>query len=137
MAGRDHHCPVAEPVYDTGAMNRSKFTVILLLVNLGLVLATAYFYKLAHAERPGENSVVLAAQAATPPAAVQGPRIVKTNIVEASHFHWSQLEADDYRTYIERLRSIGVPEQTIRDLVIADIDKLFAPRLHTLNPGAR
>jgi len=56
------------------------------------------------------------------------PRIVALT----NEFNWVQLESEDYRTYIARLRSIGCPEQTIRDIVIADLDKLLAPRLHAI-----
>jgi hypothetical protein len=53
-----------------------------------------------------------------------------TNVVVATNdFRWSQLEAEDYRDYIARLRAVGCPEQTIRDIIIADVDKLLAPRL--------
>lgn len=47
-------------------------------------------------------------------------------------FRWSQLESEDYRTYITRLRRIGCPEQTIRDIVIADLDKLMAAEVREI-----
>ncbi len=57
---------------------------------------------------------------------------VVTNVVNATNdFRWTQLESEDYRTYIQRLRSIGCPEQTIRDIIIADVDKLLAPRVQS------
>lgn len=47
----------------------------------------------------------------------------------AQAFRWSQLESSDYRTYIANLRGIGCPEQTIRDIITADVDEAFyAPR---------
>lgn len=55
------------------------------------------------------------------------PRIVET--VVTNEFKWGQLESEDYRTYIKRLRSIGCPEETIKDIVIADLDKLMSPRV--------
>jgi hypothetical protein len=39
------------------------------------------------------------------------------------------LESEDYRSFITRLRSIGCPEETVRDIIIADLDKLMAPRI--------
>lgn len=60
-----------------------------------------------------------------------------TNVVtvtQAIPFEWAQLESEDYRTYINRLRAIGCPEETIRDIIIADVEKLMAPRLQQLNP---
>lgn len=47
-------------------------------------------------------------------------------------FSWRQIESEDYHKYISNLRSIGCPEQTIRDIVIADINKLYAARENPL-----
>jgi len=43
----------------------------------------------------------------------------------ARAFHWSQTESSDYPTYIRNLRSIGCPEQTIRDIIQADVHQLI------------
>jgi hypothetical protein len=43
-------------------------------------------------------------------------------------FRWAQVESSDYPTYIANLRGLGCPEQTIRELIAADLDDLFAPR---------
>ena len=56
-----------------------------------------------------------------------------TYVAVTNEFKWAQLESEDYRTYIARLRAIGCPEQTIRDIVIADLDKLLAPRLQAIH----
>ena len=40
---------------------------------------------------------------------------------------WRQVEAPDYPTYMRNLRAIGVPEQTVRDIVTADLLKAFQP----------
>jgi LysM repeat protein len=57
---------------------------------------------------------------------------VKTNyIVRRQFFSWSEVEAADYPTYISNLRSIGCPEQTIRDIIIADVNALFAKQIAT------
>ncbi len=47
---------------------------------------------------------------------------------EPQPFRWNQIESPDYRTYIAKLRGIGCPEQTIRDIIIADVHSLYAPR---------
>jgi len=41
-------------------------------------------------------------------------------------FDWRQVESEDYRTYVKNLRDIGCPEQTIRDIVSADVRQAFA-----------
>ncbi len=48
--------------------------------------------------------------------------------VEEIGFHWREVEAEDYKDYIAKLRGIKCPEATIRDIIVADIDKLFEPR---------
>jgi hypothetical protein len=52
----------------------------------------------------------------------------------APAFHWSQLESSDYKEYIGRLRAFGVPEKTVRDIIFADVAKLYRPRLLALQP---
>jgi hypothetical protein len=47
-------------------------------------------------------------------------------------FRWSQLESSDYRVYVSNLRSIGCPEQTVRDIITADVDTLYAKRREEL-----
>ncbi|HLH56458.1 MAG TPA: sigma-70 family RNA polymerase sigma factor [Verrucomicrobiae bacterium] len=44
------------------------------------------------------------------------------------HFDWRQVESSDYRTYINNLRTIGCPEQTVRDIIIADVTSYFAAK---------
>jgi hypothetical protein len=43
-------------------------------------------------------------------------------------FRWAQLESTDYPTYIANLRTIGCPEQTVREIIAADVVDLYAPR---------
>jgi hypothetical protein len=44
---------------------------------------------------------------------------------------WRDIEAADYPTYIANLRDIGCPEQTVRDIIIADVNGLFSLRRAT------
>jgi hypothetical protein len=53
-------------------------------------------------------------------------------IKERDSFQWHQIETADFEQYIANLRAIGCPEETIRDLVIAEVNKLFAPKFATL-----
>lgn len=55
---------------------------------------------------------------------------VKTNVVlRRQFFNWSEVESPDYPTYIANLRRIGMPEKTIRDIIVADINELYAERM--------
>jgi len=54
---------------------------------------------------------------------------VKTRVVVRKQFFaWQELESSDYQAYITHLREIGCPAQTIRDIIIADVNQLFAKR---------
>ena len=53
----------------------------------------------------------------------------RTNIVlRRQFFSWREIESEDYPTYIINLRGIGCPEQTVRDIIIADVNTLFSRR---------
>lgn len=47
---------------------------------------------------------------------------------EPPPFKWSTIESNDYETYIRNLRSIGCPEETVRDIVLADLNKQYSSR---------
>jgi LysM repeat protein len=51
--------------------------------------------------------------------------------VRRQFFLWSELESNDYVTYIDNLRAVSCPEQTIRDIIIADVNALYARRRAT------
>jgi hypothetical protein len=54
---------------------------------------------------------------------VAGAAVYVTN-----SFHWRQIESTNYDQYVANLRAVGCPEKTIRDIVIADIEKAFDAR---------
>jgi hypothetical protein len=65
------------------------------------------------------------------------PRLLKepTPSVPAKVFDWRTVESTDYRAYIANLRAIGCPEETIRDIIRADVNKLFESRGRTQRAG--
>ncbi|HWC61133.1 MAG TPA: hypothetical protein VHC44_15675 [Verrucomicrobiae bacterium] len=71
---------------------------------------------------PPPPSVPATAAALSEPIAVVSSNVV---VPQRGPFHWSQLEAADYPTYVANLRGVGCPEQTIRDIVTADVDEAF------------
>ena len=54
-------------------------------------------------------------------------------VTRTNDFQWRQLESEDYKTYIERLRAIGCPEETIHDIIIADLEKLMSARVRAID----
>jgi hypothetical protein len=49
-------------------------------------------------------------------------------VVRRQFFNWNEIESDDYPTFIANLRRIGCPELTIRDIIVADVNQMFAQR---------
>jgi LysM repeat protein len=41
---------------------------------------------------------------------------------------WREIESEDYAAYVANLRDLGCPEQTIRDIIIADVNAYYARR---------
>src|SRR2546422_3482056 len=63
---------------------------------------------------------------------VELQKVIKTNVVVwRQNFVWNQIESDDFPTYIANLRAIGCPESTIRDIIVADVNQVFARRRAT------
>ncbi|MCI0745317.1 MAG: hypothetical protein L0Y58_07920 [Verrucomicrobia subdivision 3 bacterium] len=111
-------------------MKLSKWNTLLLFCNVLLLLVAAYFGFFARPER--KESPESADQQVDSRAGTRREASTEVVTVTTNEFRWRQLESENYRTYIERLRSIGCPEQTIRDIIIADLDKLTAARIEAL-----
>lgn len=58
-------------------------------------------------------------------------------LVRRQFFSWQELESQDYQTYIKNLREIGCPEQTIRDIIIADVTEMLRGKYFSRSPQAR
>lgn len=56
---------------------------------------------------------------------------------EGKRFTWHEVESADYREYVANLRSIGCPEETIRDIIRADVRKLFEEKKRQARGGPR
>jgi hypothetical protein len=103
-----------------------KIIAVLLVGNLALFAGILSYVLRARITSPistVDGAADSAGQSAGPVAAVE--KVVTVT----NELRWAQLESEDYKTYIARLRAIGCPEQTIRDLIIADLDKLLAPEI--------
>ena len=71
----------------------------------------------ARAEEPEETNLVGARK--KPP---------ETPAETVSQLKWDNMESADYKAYIENLRHVGFPEELIREIIIADVNKMYAPR---------
>jgi len=51
-----------------------------------------------------------------------------------SQASWQDLQTDDLKEFIRRLRAANCPEGTIEDLIIAAVDRRYAPKMRALWP---
>lgn len=77
---------------------------------------------------PGAASRTPAATPRFDPVPAHAPAASAPDAALPPPFHWGAIESDDYRQYIANLRAVGCPEDTIRDLVAADLAALYLPR---------
>lgn len=98
---------------------------VLLWVCLGLnVLLAVMVLLLARDYARGQASTDIYLQGAN------GAKQFKTNVVvRRQGFHWREIESTDFPTFITNLRRIGCPEKTIRDIIVAEVNEVFAERL--------
>lgn len=133
-------CPHETFRYTSPPVKISGSTIALVLLNAAW-LAVASWYLVRHfASDRAEPRVEFVTNYVSVFKSARGPApvTVVTNVVAATNdFRWAQLESEDYRDYIHRLRAIGCPEQTIRDIVIADVDKMLAPKMQAASPHPR
>src|SRR5262245_1857942 len=109
----------------------SKRLVILILTLAANVVLAATFVRShrgpisAMASQETQSDVKSPAQPAAPESTDKVAAVTEmasTTAIPA--FNWAELESSDYKDYIEKLRAFGVPERTIRDIIMADVAKM-------------
>lgn len=110
-------------------------TLLIISVCLNAGLVAAYFA----VNRPPENAAA-PVQETVVSVEKTGPgqkrTILATTTMVTNGLNWASVEADDYKRYIANLRAIGCPEETIRDIIIADVNKLYGAKLAALRTPA-
>jgi hypothetical protein len=56
------------------------------------------------------------------------------SILSASTATWKDLQSEDLKEFIRRLRAAGCPEETIQDLILAEVNRRYAARTRALWP---
>ncbi len=98
--------------------------IAFILLGVNLVLAGIWGLTTLRATR--------AAKAPHPVATVPATNMTNPKVVvRRQFFSWREVESPDFPTYIANLHDIGCPDQTIRDIIIADVNGLFARRRAT------
>jgi len=114
---------------------RPQIILVLSLIGNLTLAATAYHFMRSprandSAETQSEKLAATNAKKSSKDAPVR--KLVVTNY-NADEFTWHNIEAQDYKDYIANLRSVDCPEETIRDIIVADVNKLYSGRMREIN----
>ncbi len=64
-----------------------------------------------------------------PPSTSDNGLLIKTNVVvRHENFTWDQIESTNFVTFVKNLRAVGCPEQTIRDIIMAEVNRIYERR---------
>lgn len=115
-------------------------TLLILSIVANLILGYQLISKDGTADQ-GEPSAQAASSSKAKPASNLPPSLAdetpKVAVVDPQEpepdeqpqiFGWENIESDDFLTYMDNLRKIGCPEETIQDIIKADVEKLFKQR---------
>jgi hypothetical protein len=113
-------------------MNVKTILALSILINLAALGTVGYLLNSKNqsnpiAAQPAGKSATPSLPARKTSSAEKKASVSGTN-APAQTFGWRMVESGDYRQYIANLRSIGCPEETIRDIIVADVNKLFESR---------
>ncbi len=112
-------------------MNTRLANLILLAISLGLMGTLAFTLHLLYNRPQSPDYLTQRTVVTNTVTQIAVRKINPTNLLAALAnrvLHWQAIESTNYQTYIANLRTIGCPEETIRDIIIADVSKLYARR---------
>jgi hypothetical protein len=115
-------------------MMKTKLILALsICANAGLL--AFYLKKESPPPAPAPETVATVTSPAPRPAPEQRVKRSESTQVVTNALNWSSIESEDYRDYIANLRAVGCPEETVRDIIIADVNKLYGARMAGLYPS--
>src|SRR4030095_7544036 len=102
--------------------------LLILSICLNVALGGLVAYKMGNKPTTPEATGKPAEPAASAKASKGYGNTVTVTVPTTTTLDWRIVESEDYKKYIANLRAIGCPEETIRDIIIADVNKLFESR---------
>src|SRR2546423_10642757 len=112
-------------------MNTRSINLILLALNLGLlgiVGYMAYVLRISPLTTRVDSTSRVITNTVTQ---IAVRKVYPTNFLASLGkvpLSWNAIESTNYQTYIANLRAINCPEETIHDIILTDVAKLYAKR---------
>ena len=111
-------------------MRISVLIIVSLAFNL-MLAALLYHQRSGAAAKTGEsatqNSAAAGAETA-PSENAAGGQTENSTVTVAGKFSWRDLQAEELKAYIVKLRAVNCPELTVQDLILAEVNRRFAAK---------
>jgi len=121
-------------------MNSRPINLILLALNLGLLGTIGYMAYIMKTS-PGLASTDIGSRVVTNTVTqIAVRKVYPTNFLASLGklpISWNAIESTNYRTYIANLRAIDCPAETIRDIILTDVAKLYGRRRAAIRAQAQ
>jgi hypothetical protein len=116
-------------------MNARALAIVSLLINASLLAVVLSGHRAVPVKSPAGAEPTMAGTGAVVTAS---PSHLRTGASQetaddsypeaAAAFHWSQVASTDFVAYRDRLRALGCPDRTVRDILTAEINQHFETR---------
>src|SRR5678815_1954150 len=120
-------------------MNSRHLNLILLVLNLGLLGVVIYLIVARNDGGPAAMETSPGRVVTNTVTQIAVRKVNATNLLAAlanRPLSWRALESTNYFTYAQNLRNFGCPEETVRDILITDIAKVYNERRTLLRSKA-
>jgi hypothetical protein len=103
------------------------------LVCLNVALASYFVFSVARRPAaPGASAPEQFTETGSAKPAAQRAAFTRTGNRSQGSFDWRMLGSDDLRQYVANLREVQCPEETIRDIISAEVQRRYSPRERAL-----
>src|SRR5436309_15212503 len=112
-------------------MNSRAISLVLLALNLGLLGTIGYMAYLMKISPVPAHSDIRARVLTNTVTQIAVRKVYPTNFLASLGklpISWAAIESTNYQDYIRNLHAIDCPEETIRDIILTDVAKLYAKR---------
>src|SRR5687767_2211955 len=119
-----------EPMATALTMKSAGLLRILAMGAVLLIAANAYLYRSLPSARTDNSSappLISATANRAEPGQIQKSAAL-SKAIRPLPFKWSPVESSDYNEYMANLQQMGFPQELVREIIIADVNNLYAPR---------
>jgi hypothetical protein len=117
-------------------MKKRPELIISLVANM--LLFGALLGVVVHSKRESASSLSIPVRTSEEPSTLDPRRSSLDSVHESAQgaLHWADIQTADYRVLLARLRAIGCPETTIRDIVAGHLNRQYNPQIIALRKGS-